>query len=77
MKVRKPAGYTPRSMRRKGNDHGAVKDKSKQLAFRRAKAWSDRFIHQKASQLAKEPLATAYREWNASAGFLRKTAGAK
>lgn len=74
-KVRRPGGYTPRHLRKRGNDHGAIKDKSKQLAFRRAKGWSDRFIHQKASQLAKEPLASAYREWGESAQALRRTAG--
>lgn len=74
-RVRRPGGYTPRNMRRKGNDFGATRDTGKTAAFARAKQWSDRFIHQKASQLAKEPLASAYREWNASAGFLRKSGG--
>lgn len=37
--------FTPRHMRKKFAKKGGVKDKQKQLAFKRAAKWSKRFIH--------------------------------
>lgn len=79
MHVYKPAGYTPRHLRR-NKDHGAVKDTGKRAAFQRAAAWSKRFIHQKASQLEKPgPLHDAYMDWSGAAnrGALRRSTGKK
>jgi hypothetical protein len=51
--------FTPRNLR-KGSRNSGGKDKEKQKTFRRCKLISNRFIHQKASQLQKQPLREEY-----------------
>lgn len=43
--------YTPRHLRKRYKRLGAVKDKDKQRAFKRAAAYSKLFMNQSASQL--------------------------
>lgn len=77
MHVYHPSGYTPRSMRRKGHDHGATKDLAKQQSFRRAAAWSKRFINLSASALANPKVMAQYAEWADASrrGVLRRSTG--
>lgn len=62
--------FTPRNLRR--GQHSSPGNVEKKKAFRRAKQWSDRFIHLKASQLFR--VADAYEAWcvKANGGQLRK-----
>ncbi len=51
--------FTPRHMRKGAKNSGGPKEKEKQRAFKRAKNYSDRFIHQSASML-EGPMAQQY-----------------
>lgn len=67
MELTKRTPFTPRHMRKKfrklGGDSGAEKGK----AFRRAKAVSDKFIHQSASTL-EGVMSKGYAEYKAKVG---------
>lgn len=67
--------FVPRHMRKRYNNKSGAKDPTKSKAFARAAAWSKRFIHQSADQLAKPSVAPAYHEWCEAArkGVLRRT----
>lgn len=69
--------FTPRHLRKRHNNKGGTKDKSKQQAFARAAQWSKRFIHQSASMLASPAMAGQYAEWEEAArrGALRRSTG--
>jgi hypothetical protein len=55
--------FTPRHLRKRYNNKSGAGDKDKQRAFKRAAAWSKRFINQPASYLEKPSVAPHYAVW--------------
>lgn len=62
--------YTPRHLRKGGDRKNGTVGPEKKIAFRKAKAYSDKFIHQPAEKLEGDP---QYAVWCAKAdrGMLR------
>lgn len=65
--------FNPRHLRKRYNNKSGSGDASKAAAFKKAAAWSKRFIHLSANNLAKPDVAPHYARWceRSRAGGLR------